>query len=955
MKRAIGKVLYIVGCIMFTLFLSGTQEAEAKQETLKVGYFDYEGFLELDANGEYAGYGVEYLEDIAAITGWDYEFVPGTWEECLKRLEEGSIDLLCTAQYSKDRAEIYDYTKYEAGVEYAMLLVEENNESIFYEDYTSFRGLRIGMMKDSFQNTLLPQYASSHGFNYSAVYFDKAAELQEALKTGEIDAFLTGSLQKISGVKIVARFDPQPFFFISSVGNAEIIRKINTSMEQIQTSERDYNAKLYDKYYGDSATNHLAFTRQEHEYMEDAPVLRVAYPQSWQPVSFYDEETGEFGGISAGLMEAISQDSGLRFSYHPVKDMEEAVELVQSGGADLICGVAGDFEQEARSKGILLTKPILEVPVTISMLPGRLPTEVMTIAIPESYRYLCRTAQKQFPNAQLLYYRDTEDCLMAVKEKEVDAAFDNAYILDQYYKYKDLSQVVPNLSVRTNFPICIGADSGLDGILRPLLNKVIAGFDDKEINEIIVRDTMQGAYIRPGVIMKQYILPICAFIMLCILAIALHSRKKIKRYAFKDMLTGYSNGVKFTLSANKLLRVRGSLGYAVVDLNIDKFKLINNLRSYEIGNQVLRGAAEALAGEIRPGELFCREFGDHFLLLLSGSGETSLENRIWGIVNSVTGVPRAIGQDFQFTVSCGVYKLEKWDQNINSAVGWASLARNSAKGHHSNWVTYYDDSMRDKVTREQEIVENMASALEKHEFEVYFQPKYQLEGETLTGAEALVRWRRKRGGDASGLIYPDDFIPIFESNGFVVNLDLYVFEEVCRLLNEWRAAGKKFCQVSVNLSRAHLSIPEFYAPYLRIMERYGISSDMIEIELTESLLFENHLQMVSLVEELKELGLAVSMDDFGSGYSSLNLLKDLPIDYLKMDKEFFNTASDSDRGKKVIESVIYMAGLLGIGVVAEGVETREQVDYLRSIHCDIVQGYFFARPMPPEDFAHLLD
>ncbi len=261
---------------------------------------------------------------------------------------------------------------------------------------------------------------------------------------------------------------------------------------------------------------------------------------------------------------------------------------------------------------------------------------------------------------------------------------------------------------------------------------------------------------------------------------------------------------------------------------------------------------------------------------------------------------------------------------------------------------FYDDLDRVQMLKEKKMENTMEQALANGEFIVYLQPKINLAKSEIVGAEALVRWNSPK----DGLISPGEFIPFFEKNGFIVKLDLYVFDCVCRLLKDWNARGIKAVPISVNLSRNHLSDPQFLERFEAIQKKYGVASSLLEFELTETVVFENLELLKNVIEQIHAAGFQCSMDDFGSGYSSLNVLKEIPVDILKLDGVFFDKEGDP-RGNDVVESAIELARKLGMKTVAEGVETFSQVEFLKNAACDMVQGYVFSKPLSIENFEIL--
>lgn len=422
------------------------------------------------------------------------------------------------------------------------------------------------------------------------------------------------------------------------------------------------------------------------------------------------------------------------------------------------------------------------------------------------------------------------------------------------------------------------------------------------------------------------------------------SRKQIAQLAFRDSITGGNNWNWFIREGNALMERSRTEGYVLVVTDIDQFKFINDRFGYQEGNDVLRHISQTLADHTKEKELSARYGGDHFVLLLKNSEDNLLLVRLENIWNEIssyqgTGVAR-----YQITLSSGIYRLD--GEPLHTAYDRALLALRSVKGMHGNSFAFYNEEMRQAALHEREIENEMHSALRQGEFIVTLQPKFCLADATLVGAEALVRWKHP----SKGLIPPDEFIPLFERNGFIVQLDLFVIDRVCAKVRQWLDEGNDPVPISVNISRVHLHNPHFVEHLSDILSRYQIPSRLIEIELTESIFFENITTMLTMMEQLHEIGFVLSMDDFGSGYSSLNLLKAIPVDVLKIDKEFFDASSDDARSRKIVTGVISIARDLNIKVLSEGVETAEQAVFLRNAHCDYVQGYYFSKPLSIEEF-----
>ena len=302
---------------------------------------------------------------------------------------------------------------------------------------------------------------------------------------------------------------------------------------------------------------------------------------------------------------------------------------------------------------------------------------------------------------------------------------------------------------------------------------------------------------------------------------------------------------------------------------------------------------------------------------------------------------------YDLSVNLGLYKIQEDDNNISVIMDKAIIAHSLSKGNVFDKFYIYDEKVEKKIEFESKIEQNMESALRKKEFKIYYQPKLNTKEESLYGAEALVRWYHD-----GEIITPDKFIPLFEKNRFILKLDLYIFEQVCKDLKMWKEKYGKNVVVSINVSRQHFMDEHFLERYLRITTKYGINPNNIDLEITESAAIEEGIDILAIMKRMKEYGFLISIDDFGTGYSSLNMLQDMPIDILKIDKSFVDKIGKSKRN--IIDYIINIAKELKLKTIAEGVETKEQRDYLLERKCDIIQGYYYEKPIKEEEFEKYL-
>ncbi|MEG0813947.1 MAG: GGDEF domain-containing phosphodiesterase [Clostridium sp.] len=429
--------------------------------------------------------------------------------------------------------------------------------------------------------------------------------------------------------------------------------------------------------------------------------------------------------------------------------------------------------------------------------------------------------------------------------------------------------------------------------------------------------------------------------------------KQLESIAYVDEMTGGRTYYKFKEDAQHILEEQKDTAHFIIKLDIDNFKLINQIYGYETGDEILRCMAAALAQVTRDRhEIFARVRSDEFIALFTLREDDDPQKIFEGFLHHFHEV---VGEGFSFKCNFpnGRYIVHPEDaekQDILDMFEKVNIAHKVAKLDKTLDFVVYDEKMRRDALRQKEIENKMESGLMNHEFQVYLQPKYLLDDGAIGGAEALARWNNEN----EDLFMPSAFIAAFEKNGFITKLDKYMLDQVCGIIKDWIAEGIEPVTVSVNFSRLHLSNLNFVQELCEIVDRYGIDHKYIEIEITETVIYDNIDKLEGVLSALHAAGFTMSMDDFGSGCSSLGMLQNLPVDIIKMDHSFFAGQQDIRRSNIVVASVVHMSGELGIRVVAEGVEERNQIDFLRAIHCDMAQGYYFARPMPEESFRKLV-
>lgn len=409
----------------------------------------------------------------------------------------------------------------------------------------------------------------------------------------------------------------------------------------------------------------------------------------------------------------------------------------------------------------------------------------------------------------------------------------------------------------------------------------------------------------------------------------------------KSVLKRMAKLKRFRRNVNNLL-LAAAKDIAFIQFDIRKFKIINDLYGEKFGDEILDFIIRQLKEICRDDQYFVNLNSDVFIVVTEYDAEEDLLDFIRRLDDKINAF-----KNVKLHITYGVYTVEDKNMELRQMEDRAAMARKAAKNNILTNILFYKEQFKESLYNRKFIEENMQTAITENQFMMYLQPKYSIAKNEIIGAEALVRWRHPE----RGMIYPDQFIPIIEENGFIKKVDYYIWEKACQFIKKCHDIGIKSCPISVNVSRIHLRDNECISVLTDMIHRNGIPKESLELEITETA--DN--QQVSLKAfRLKEAGFTLLMDDFGSGYSSLNILLETPFDVIKLDKKFMENMMVSGKGRLILEQVVSMADKLDLGLLAEGVETKEQIELLQTIGCDQVQGYYFAKPMPEDEFFALL-
>ncbi len=941
--------------------------AADKGETVRVGACPDFGITKV--GGKYSGFAYDYLAEIQRYTGHRYTYIEASPDELLDMLTEGVIDIIpcvSTAEYQELISGYYASRSVEDGMppqlcsvslmrKYTAIYINANNETdISYFDTQALNKASIGYLTENY-NKYFIDGTFRRGDIDSADYveYSTEAQMQMDFDSGKIDAVIKEAFRPWEGEHIVYQYDTKDCYFLVSGKDSLLANQLDVAMNSIHMSNSAFAYTTYKNNIEKYNPPRFAYSKEEKAYIEKNPVVEVAYNLSSNSIETFNGE--KLTGYTQTVIDKIEEYSGFEIRLRTCDTLGECVKLLENGEVQAICGGVNTVSMEPFGNFRISTS-YDDVPIVIAAKPDTVLGSSMKIAIPYSGDDISGYAVNTFTNATLLPYESVEACLNAVLRDEADCVcadiFEVIYLLNNGYSDLEIVRACSDFhrecfAYAENAPAeltsaigkAITAMGKTDAIVEYYIKSLAASEDHSE-NTVRV-EVMYAAAI---------ILALIAIGALIFMALV---KLKSKRANEIDPLTGGRNRSKFIEDSQKLIKKTSADKWALALFDIQKFKFVNDRLGYEEGDRLLERLYKTISDNMEPDEVFARISDDNFACVIKNAQDQELSSRLNTIFDEFDH-RNSLFVKYPVAFSAGVCRLGQCrdsgrDIDMNAALDRCTIAKRTLKGLHYSSIAFYDGSIRDKALREKDYENIMPAALEHREFECYLQPKYGLKSRHIEGAEALIRWNSKE----FGFVFPNEFIPISEKNGFVIELDFFILEEVCRAMRRWIDQGKTPVVVSVNQSRLHLNYDDYIWRLREIVDKYEIPYEYIELELTESVFMENAEKLLTIMQKLHDIGFKLSLDDFGSGYSSLNMLKDIPVDVVKIDREFFNGTVNSEKGRAVISTVVDLAANLNMEVISEGVETKEQVDFLSEINCAMVQGYYFAKPMTIASFEEL--
>ena len=949
-------------CLIVALFamapVSSAHAQETDQKVVRVGWYD-SAFHHVDDFGRRSGYGYEYQQRVATYTGWTYEYVEGSWSELFEMLAAGDIDLLSDVSFTEERAQKILFSSEKMGSEDYHAFITPTNTDIRPDDFSTFNGKRVGVNKNSIQEKLFVEWASSHGVTPEVVELTaKTPELLAMLERGDIDALVTlDTYGNSADVVPVCKVGSSDFFFGINRNRPDLKQELDIAMSRILEDNRDFNQQMAEKHNKASAVNSF-LTPEEKEWVNAHGAIRVGYRDNYLPFCGTDERTKTLTGALADYLtfaETCEKNAQLSFETRGFSTTEQALQALAKGEIDCVFPLslsAYDGEQ----RGIILTDPLVTTEMYASVRTadqqGVMPDQKMTVAIIEGNPNFESFIRDNFPSWNVEYFSTSSAACQAVASGKADYGLMSSYringmreLLDEY----GLSVLATGETMDMSFAV-----NREDDCLYSILNKINRLMPKAEISSSLTTHSFVEERVTPGEFLRDNlplvvaVIGVIAVVILLLLMKNARSKEEANEgrqlisEAERDPLTQLYNRNFFIVYVSRFYRENPQEPMDAIVVNIERFHALNSLHGRDFGDEVLRALGDEIGNLMTETQgVAGRVAGDHFdIYCTSREDYQELLNRLQSRMD-------ALSDNADIRLRMGVMPWQKGvgpEQMFNQAWSACGMVRGDYKSH----LMVYDEEMRQRDDINQRLQNDLGRALEEHELEVYYQPKYDIRSDEpkLHGAEALVRWRHPQ----YGMLPPNDFVPLFERSGQISAMDKYVWKEAARQIAAWRDKYGVTLPVSVNLSRVDVFDPSLLDTLDGLVQQYGLERKYLQLEITESAYTENADQLIRIIGQLRDKGYEIEMDDFGSGYSSLNMLSSMPIDVLKMDIGFIRNIEHDEKEFRFVELIVDIADNLQVPVIAEDVENEAQLALLKSVGCSIVQGYYFSCPLPVDEF-----
>ncbi len=947
--------------VLITLFIISFPTLFAR--TIRIPDVDLMDYIRYQNGGleevsEYYDRNNAVFDIIGRYNDWTYSYVPCDMKYSYKLLDEGKLDLIYDALYSFEKIrEGYYFSLYPSTIMYLDLVTLSNNDKYNMVNLEMLDGCTLGYLAGrNDHKSLIEGFCWDLGIKVNLVAYDNNPALFNALSKGEVDVILSTVDRVYPTHKVIYSFGKYPVYYTSR--DKEIIDELNEALDRAFADDPTTITNLF---LGSSNLESVAlenFSWEERDIIKNIGPYVVVHNSVSEGTELVDskqkylDNLSNLTGLKFELIVNYGGFSGLKKNviteavYVPKSMKDRGTVIYTDVLYRLQCCMVGNpnvkvenLQYAASPENYPESKPVIAVSSDISSIVPYL----RSICVP----FDC------------VLVSDISTAVEDLSDGKYDALVLDSLYLKYKYKLNDYKALAKTSTFNFEVPIRYAVVGENNNIVAKAINAANRQLGIETYQSYLDQNAMK-IYNVPSKNRWMRLLGIVFLIAIVISVIFstiffIFKNRKLKKAALKDFLTDINNIHGFEKATSKIMENSPWSTFVFAEINIKDFSYVNRLYGSGTGNNVLRKVARMLEeyASKRESCVVARGYADNFYVMQKLIQEpTSVMD---DFSDCFTWIQDTIVKENEVRIilKCGCALSEGFtdvESTVKDLISKAGYARRFNDRNLVQNVSLFSGIIKDQKYNEEKIESRIDSALNNEEFYVVYQPKICLKNQKICGAEALVRWN----SPVSGLIPPDQFIPILEHNGYASKLDFYVYNKVFEYIKSAMDEGNSIVPISLNISRLNYNPSEFVNELNTIVDKFDIPKDLIELEIEERFAGADEEVLKEMISMLQKSGYKVSMDDFGSGQSSLNMLSEIPVDIVKIDQKFLRQASENRDARIILTYTIEMLKAMGKRIVCEGVETAEQVEFLRSVDCDIVQGYYYSRPLDSFSFREYL-
>ena len=924
---------------------------------VKVGYVKNTGFVYEDRPGHKMGYGYEYMSFLSNYAHCDFEYVEfDTWDDLLDAMADGKIDAAPGMPGDYHQLPNASRTDHVIGRFPMQLVVSKKGVK---------PEMKLGVLASNYPTPALAGIAKAEGFTYETVTYRRISDLIDAFTRGDIDGYVTPKLTFHDEGETIALFDRQSYRLSVTNDKPRLLERLNIAMDHMLLNQSNVRDKLNQKYlYVNGAP--LILSRTEKEYLAERGKLRTAIFLYRQPYAYYNAK-GELIGVVPDILNKIAQDLNIEIEIVPTNSVDEVTELIKKGEIDFVADAVCDYSW-AEKFNMYPTQSYLSmdyVPVTRE---GDLEKDIsnFTVACIDTMFHTDAFIYGLYPNSRRLSVSSPEAALVAVAENRADIAYIRRNSLQSVVENSGTYMLTPASEAVYSEPVSFGVYANEDPKLWHILNKSIGHIDSDWLRDSLNKYQQVEVNITPEWILYHHPLRVLVAALIIIGAIAgfFVYRNRMRRKHIDLVEHMAYTDLRYNLPNVPWLEHNVPIEFETLESDnpsVQTFFVVFSMASNatvtkEFGRKVIDKQFMAMSNGLSKDEpvIFVAAGIDVEHLICYCKAENLDAIKAWAeeAIKKYSFMETAdVNSKIVLRIRAGISSYSRMIY-VQQAIDRAVMACHQ---NSSSDVNVFDEKLEEQLTMQHTIESRMEQALKDGEFQAWYQPKYDIRTRRIVGAEALVRWISPE----LGFMPPGKFIPLFEQNGFVIPVDHYLLEKTCQLQRERLDAGKEVVPISVNQSRLHFTEEGYLEKMKAIVEKYNLPRGLIELEVTETVFgdFDSKGEKTAedIIRALHELGFTISVDDFGSGYSSYTMLGNLPMDVLKIDRSILVGADTSSRMRQILGNVIKLGAALKMKVICEGIETVEQENLLLELGCYFGQGFLNCKPLPVADFVNFFE